>query len=85
MSSATFPVAIAFDGTSIWTANLGTNSVTRINPATGAFTIVPLPSGSSPGGVVSDGTNIWITNSNLASVYETAAVINAARRHRAIG
>ena len=67
-AGATTPVAVAFDGTNIWTTNYGTNNVTRINPATGTGTNIPLPAGSFPYAVAFDGTNIWTANSGLNSV-----------------
>ena len=67
-AGATTPFGVAFDGTNIWTTNYSTANVTRINPATGAGTNIPLPASSVPIGVVFDGTNIWTANSGTANV-----------------
>ena len=55
------PEGLAFDGTSIWIANNGSDSISRMNPADG--TKVTYATGRSPRRVAFDGTNIWITNS----------------------
>ena len=54
------PHGIAYDGTSIWVANLANDSVSKINPATGTKT--DYPTGDQPIGVAFDGTSIWVTN-----------------------
>ncbi len=51
---------MAFDGTHIWSANYISDTVSKIDPATG--TKVDYPAGNGPWGVAFDGTNIWITN-----------------------
>jgi len=61
ISVGTNPNFVAFDGTSIWVTNEGSNSVTKINPASN--TVVGTYSvGSGPRGVVFDGTYIWVAN-----------------------
>ena len=52
--------SIAFDGTTLWIANSLANTVSRMNPTTGAKT--DFPTGFEPAGVAYDGTNIWVTN-----------------------
>jgi hypothetical protein len=59
------PLGVAFDGTHIWVANLGNNSVTELNAGDGSW--VQTFSGGSyglsgPEGVSFDGTHIWVTN-----------------------
>ena len=69
--SATFPIngypdGIAFDGTNLWVAARGSNSVTKMNPTTGAK--VDYTAGSGPAGVAFDGTYIWVANSGSNTV-----------------
>src|SRR5437870_1635465 len=51
----------AFDGTSIWVANAGSDNVTKRRVSDGAllgtFTV-----GDNPLEIAFDGTNVWITN-----------------------
>ena len=54
------PEGIAFDGTNMWTANYGGNSVTKITP-TGTMTTYT-GTGSEPYGIAFDGTNMWTAN-----------------------
>ncbi|HUZ92624.1 MAG TPA: hypothetical protein VNG29_01350, partial [Candidatus Paceibacterota bacterium] len=60
------PEGIAFDGTNMWTANFGDNSVTKITP-TGAMTTYT-GTGSGPERIAFDGTNMWTTNNTVNSV-----------------
>ena len=54
-STGGLPYATVFDGTSIWTANYIGNSVSKINPSTGAIVgTYNLPAGSGPNGIVLD-------------------------------
>jgi YVTN family beta-propeller protein len=54
------PYAVAFDGAHIWVTS-GSNSVSKINPATNTVTAT-VPVGSSPFGVAFDGAHIWVTS-----------------------
>lgn len=60
------PEAIAYDGTNIWTANRGDNSVTKITP-TGVMTTYT-GTGSQPWAIAFDGTNMWTANNGDDSV-----------------
>ena len=60
------PLGIAFDGTNMWTANAGANSVTKVSPA-GAMTTYS-GTGANPIGIAFDGTNMWVTNYSSSSV-----------------
>jgi DNA-binding beta-propeller fold protein YncE len=67
---------VAFDGTHIWVANLGNNSVTELNAGDGSW--VQTFSGGSyglsgPEGVAFDGTHIWVANFGNDSVTEILA------------
>jgi hypothetical protein len=57
---------IAFDGTRIWTANLGASvSIVTLNPTT----VTTVSTGfSSPFGVLYDGSNIWIADQGDGSI-----------------
>jgi hypothetical protein len=53
------PLGIATDGTSVWTANVG--SVSNVNPDNG--TTINFTAGfTGPVGILFDGTNIWVTD-----------------------
>jgi hypothetical protein len=70
------PRALVSDGTNIWVANTGSNSVTEINAATGAF-VRKLSGGSynfsGPSALAFDGTHIWVANQNNNSLTEVNA------------
>ena len=51
---------MAFDGTNIGVTNYGSDTVSKVNPATGSK--VDYPTGDGPLAVMFDGTNIWVTN-----------------------
>ena len=62
-----FPIGVVSDGTNIWVANGGSNTVTKLRASDGAvletFTV-----GTLPLQVAFDGANIWVTNGRSASV-----------------
>ena len=64
---ASNPISIAFDGVDMWTANVGSHSVSRITPA-GAVTHYTLPVSSAPLDIVFDGANMWTVNSGTHNV-----------------
>jgi hypothetical protein len=63
------PVGIAFDGSRIWTANIGT-SVSIVTPGTTIpWDATSVSAGfSQPFGILYDGTNIWITDYNFGTL-----------------
>jgi len=65
----TQPLAIAFDGTNMWTANYNANSVNKVSP-TGTITTYAMLVGTGPDNVAFDGTNMWTANANGNSVTE---------------
>ena len=74
------PYGVSSDGTHVWVANQGGNSVIELAAATGA--LVKVISGSSygfngPYGVSSDGTHVWVANYGGNSVTELAAATGA--------
>jgi glutamine cyclotransferase len=66
------PQGVAFDGTSIWVANAGSNTVTKLAAASGAI-VGTYGVGNDPVGLASDGTNIWVTNYYSNSVTKLVA------------
>ena len=54
------PNGVAFDGSYIWVANFGSNTVSKIDPTDNSVTHIAV--GNNPFGVAFDGTNIWVTN-----------------------
>jgi YVTN family beta-propeller protein len=67
------PFGLAFDGSSVWVANSGSDSVSKVNPATGAMTQTALTAGSIPFEVAFDGTNIWVTDNGSGKVSKIVA------------
>jgi len=63
---------VAFDGTNIWVANSGSNSVTKLLASTGA-TLGTFGVGSVPVAVAFDGANIWVANKGSNSVSKIPA------------
>ena len=58
----TFPHSLAFDGTFIYVANSGNNTVMRIRASTGVVEGPPIAAVSSPGEMAFDGTYIYVAN-----------------------
>ncbi len=58
------PLGIAFDGASLWTANYGGASVSRVTPSTSLpWTVMTVTTGFSlPEGALFDGSDIWISD-----------------------
>jgi len=59
------PQYVLWDGQSLWTAGMGNNEVARINPATLAVTIAPIPVSflDQPVGLAMDlAGNIWVAD-----------------------
>jgi YVTN family beta-propeller protein len=71
-----FPWGVAFDGTSIWATNAGSDNVSKINPATNAVTAT-VTVGAFPRGVAFDGTSVWIANQSSYSVSKINPATNA--------
>jgi hypothetical protein len=63
----TNPYGVAFGGTSIWVANYGSGTVSKINPTTNTVTAT-VTVGTNPSGVGFDGTNVWVTNNGSGTV-----------------
>ncbi len=70
------PFGVAFDGTNIWVANWGSNTVTKLQASTGA-TVGAYSVGNRPYGVAFDGTNVWVTNEGDGTVTELLASTGA--------
>ena len=71
-----YPVGVAFDGTYIWTANSGDNTVSKVNAATGV-TLGTYAVGQHPQGLVFDGAYIWVANQSSQSVTQILASTGA--------
>ena len=66
-----FPNGIAFDGASVWAANVGPpGSVSKITPAAAPpWTVTTVTAGfSHPEGALYDGTNVWVTDHGAATL-----------------
>ena len=54
-----FPIGLVCDGTNIWVANGGSNTVTMLRASNGAV-LGTFNVGKFPIGVTFDGTNLWV-------------------------
>jgi DNA-binding beta-propeller fold protein YncE len=68
----TQPYGVAFDGTNIWVANGGSNTVTKLTANTGAV-VGTYSAGSVLVAVAFDGTNIWVANAGGNTVSKIPA------------
>jgi DNA-binding beta-propeller fold protein YncE len=64
---------VAFDGTNIWVADPGGNTVTKLLASSGA-TIGTYSVGNNPSALAFDGANIWVANEASSTV--TAIPVN---------
>ena len=62
-----FPIAVAFDGASIWVTNNVSNNVTKLRASDGA-NLGTFPVGIDPVGLAFDGASIWVSNSGSNTV-----------------
>ncbi len=67
-----YPYAASSDGTDVWVANSGEDTVSEIEASSGTV-IRTIPVGSDPNGVSSDGTYVWVTNFTGGTVSEIEA------------
>jgi len=66
------PHDMAFDGASIWIANEGGNTVTRLQANDGKL-LGTYAAGTQPHGVAFDGANVWVTNMGSNKVTKVRA------------
>ena len=66
-------IAARDDG--VWVTNPDENAVTRIDPATGTFTSIPV--GTHPRGIVATSDAVWVTNQNDGTVTHLDSKTNA--------
>ena len=66
------PIAVAFDGTDIWVANLLDNTVTKLRSSDGSK-LGTFVVGTHPSGLCSEGANIWVANSDAGNVTKLRA------------
>lgn len=59
--------AVAFDGTSIWVANSGSNDVTKLRASDGAL-LGTYAVGAAPSAICFDGAYIWVANAGSNTV-----------------
>lgn len=57
----------AFDGSSVWVANAGSNNVTRLRASDGTV-LGTFAVGNEPLAVAFDGTSVWVANSGSNTV-----------------
>ena len=72
ISVGSAPYGITSDGTHVWVANNGNNSVSEIDASTG-IVISTISVGSLPCGITSDGTHVWVANNGNNTVSEIDA------------
>ncbi len=61
------PIAVAFDGSNIWTANYYAETVTEVQASSGAV-VGTYSVGEEPLGLAFDGANMWVANSYSGTV-----------------
>ena len=61
------PSDIVFDGTNIWVGNIGSDTVSKIDPIANNV-IATVAVGDRPLGIAFDGTNIWVVNNGSNTV-----------------
>ncbi|MFM7069237.1 MAG: hypothetical protein ACKOYM_07225, partial [Actinomycetes bacterium] len=59
---------LAFDGTNMWVSNFVTDTVTRINAATGSIVGTPIAVDDGAYAMTFDGTNMWVSSLDAATV-----------------
>jgi len=62
------PSALAFDGTNMWVANRGSDTIARYNVFTGDMVGTEIAVGIQPVALAFDGTNMWVANYGSANV-----------------
>ncbi len=67
-----FPVAVAFDGSSIWVANQSSDNVTKLRASDGE-TLGTFAVGDGPSAVAFDGSSIWVANHSSDDVTKLRA------------
>jgi DNA-binding beta-propeller fold protein YncE len=76
------PRALAYDGTNMWVANNGSNTITRYLATTGAAVGSAITVGTQPIALAFDGTNMWVANygSNTIARYNvsTGTIVGSA-------
>jgi YVTN family beta-propeller protein len=75
---------VASDGTAVWVANWGGNSVSRIDPASNTV-VATISVGTEPAGVAVGGGAVWVANSGSASVSRIDPATNAVTATVAVG
>ena len=67
-----YPAGIAFDGARIWTANIGSGSVSIVTPgASLPWTVTNVTAGfSAPNGLAYDGANMWVTDFTEGTIFK---------------
>ena len=66
------PFGVSSDGTHVWVANKGEDTVSEIEASSGTV-IRTIPVGSNPEGVSSDGTDVWVANQGTVSEIEASS------------
>jgi len=61
------PVGIAFDGTNLWVANEGADTVTKLRSSDGSL-VGTYPVGAKPVAIAYDGASVWVANSGSDNV-----------------
>jgi len=70
------PSGVAFDGSNIWVANYGSDTITELQASTGAL-LGTFSVGDQPFGVAFDGANIWVGNYKDSTVSKLQAATGA--------
>jgi DNA-binding beta-propeller fold protein YncE len=71
------PAGLAWDGHDLWHADYQTDWVYKINPTTGAATVMFSPPGPDPGGLEWTQGYLWITDTNYNVIYKLNSTTGA--------
>ena len=77
-------LGIASNGTDVWVANDGANTVTELDAATGTA-VQTVGVGRGPDGVSINGTHVWVSNWEGSTVTELNAVTGAVPQTIGVG
>jgi YVTN family beta-propeller protein len=77
MPQGSRPFAVLSAAGYIWVANSGSNTVSKIDPATNLVVGDPIPVGKSPRGLAYDGTSIWVANNGSGDISKINPATNS--------
>jgi class 3 adenylate cyclase/streptogramin lyase len=62
LASGAYPTGLALGPDAIWVANVGTQTLARVDPAAGKATVEGIPVRGTPDGIAASATDVWVTS-----------------------